>query len=146
MAYLAFLAIFLVPTVEIALFIVIGGTIGLWPTLALAIGTAVLGSYLIRRQGLNILARAQSELATNRLPVAELFDGLCLFVAGALLLTPGFATDAMGGLLLVPPVRRWLRRTLERARVAHTAARTGSRNDAGARIIDADYEDLTERL
>ena len=81
MAYLIFPAILLVPLIEIALFIVVGGVIGLWPTLALAVITAFLGTFLIRRQGLSIIARAQSELANNRLPVAELFDGF-VFVRG----------------------------------------------------------------
>ena len=145
MAYLIFLAILLVPLIEIALFIVVGGVIGLWPTLALSVITAFLGTFLIRRQGLSIIARAQSELANNRLPVAELFDGLCLFVAGALLLTPGFATDTIGGLLLIPHLRQWLRSSLARhVHLSQPGLRTGATGNEDGRVIDCDFEDLTE--
>lgn len=145
MAYLIFLTILLVPLVEVALFIVVGGIIGLWPTLALAVITAFLGTHLIRRQGLSIIARAQSELASNRLPVVELFDGLCLFVAGALLITPGFATDTLGGLLLVPPLRHWLRSTLARhVPLSHGPTNASNTRYPGDSVIDGDYEDLTD--
>ncbi|MCP5370451.1 MAG: FxsA family protein [Hyphomicrobiales bacterium] len=101
-----------VPIAEIALFIEVGGRIGVWPTVATVIVTAMIGTALLRHQGFATLARAQESLARNRFPVHELFDGLCLFAAGALLLTPGFLTDAVGFLLFVPPVRallgRWL--------------------------------------
>lgn len=144
MAYLIFLAILLVPLIEIALFIVVGGLIGLWPTLALAVVTAFVGTYLIRRQGLGIITRVQSEFASNRLPVADLFSGLCLFVAGALLLTPGFATDALGGLLLVPFFRYLLLGFIARhVRVMQPGGQAGAtRSDES--IIDAEYEDMTD--
>ena len=76
-----------VPVIEIALFIEIGGYIGLWPTLAAILVTAVVGAMLVRAQGLATLARAQTELDAGRLPVKQLFDGVCILVAGALLLT-----------------------------------------------------------
>ena len=97
-----------VPLAEIALFIEIGGFIGLWPTIATVILTAVLGTALLRQQGMATLRRAQMEMDAQRLPVRELFDGACLLVAGVLLLTPGFLTDAVGFILLVPPLRRTL--------------------------------------
>ena len=107
MARLVLLVLLLVPLVEVALFILLGGLLGLWPTLGLAVATALAGAALIRRQGFAILARAQAELASRRLPVAELFDALCLFLAGALLLTPGFATDfARRGCCSCPPCGR----------------------------------------
>ena len=95
-----------VPLAEIAVFIRVGGVIGVWPTIALVVATAVVGTWLIRLQGLATLARAQQALDRQDLPVQEIFEGLCLLVAGVLLITPGFVTDAAGFALLVPPVRR----------------------------------------
>jgi len=109
-----------VPIIEIALFIKVGGLIGLWPTIAIVIATAVAGTAMIRHQGLNTLQRVQQELDAQRLPVRELFDGICLLFAGALLLTPGFFTDSVGFALLLPPLRgilgRWVLRALQNAK------------------------------
>ena len=102
MGRLIFLILIITPIVEIAVFIQVGGLIGLWPTLAAIVLTALIGTALLRQQGLATLARAQREMAAQRLPVRELFDGICLLLAGALLLTPGFVTDAIGGALLMP--------------------------------------------
>lgn len=99
-----------VPMVEIAVFIQVGGMIGLWPTLAIVVLTAVAGSYLLRLQGTATLVRAQQAMARGEMPLAEVFDGACLLVAGVLLLTPGFVTDTLGALLFIPPVRVALRR------------------------------------
>ena len=103
-----------VPIVEIAVFIEVGGRLGLWPTLATVILTAMAGTALLRQQGLATLQRVHESLEANRFPMAEVFDGLCLLVAGALLLTPGFVTDAAGLLLFVPAVRGALRRAFGR--------------------------------
>jgi len=103
-----FVALIVVPLVEIALFIQVGGLIGLVPTLAVIVMTALAGAALLRAQGLRTLRRAQHQLERSEMPVQSLFDGLCLFVAGLLLLTPGFLTDAIGFLLFVPAVRRAL--------------------------------------
>jgi UPF0716 protein FxsA len=102
---LAFLA---TPIAEIAVFIEAGNRFGLWPTILAIIGTAILGAALLRWQGLSTWARASQSLQRNELPVEELFTGLCLVAAGALLLTPGFITDAIGFALFIPPVRRLL--------------------------------------
>jgi UPF0716 protein FxsA len=115
MALWFLLAFIGVPLIEIALFIQVGGFIGLWPTIAIVITTALVGTALIRRQGLNTLQRAQQEMDAQRLPVRELFDGICLIFAGAMLLTPGFLTDTVGFVLLVPPLRALLGRYVWRA-------------------------------
>jgi UPF0716 protein FxsA len=101
-----------VPLIEIGLFIEIGGFIGLWPTLALVVLTAAIGSWQLRAQGLATLARGRQQLDRGQLPTRELFDGFCLVIAGALLLTPGFMTDAFGLALFVPGFRDMLRRYL----------------------------------
>jgi len=103
-----------IPIAEIAVFIEIGGRIGLWPTIGTVVLTAMIGTFLLRQQGLATLQKVQLSLEQNRLPLAEVFDGLCLLVAGALLLTPGFVTDGFGLLLFLPPFRSLLRHLLVR--------------------------------
>ena len=102
MALILFLLFLLTPLIEIAVFIEVGSLIGLWPTLGVVVLTAVLGAALWRAQGLSTWARAQETLRAGELPVREVTDGAFLLVAGALLLTPGLVTDAIGFLLLVP--------------------------------------------
>ncbi len=103
-----------VPLAEIAVMIEVGGWLGLGPTLALIVLTAVAGAWMLRRQGLEVLRRAQQQMQDGTPPVAEVFEGFCLVIAGALLLTPGFLTDAAGALLLLPPLRAWLYRRMRR--------------------------------
>jgi UPF0716 protein FxsA len=105
MTILILIAFLCIPIAEIAVFIKAGQVIGLGWTLAGVALTAVLGIALLRRQGLKVLAQTQQKLDRGELPVGELFDGLCLLVAGVLLLTPGFITDTIGLLLFIPPVR-----------------------------------------
>lgn len=112
MALLLLAAFIGVPLLEIAVFIQVGGLLGLWPTLAIVILTAVIGTALLRVQGLATLARAQAQMQQGALPTRELFDGACLLIAGVLLLTPGFVTDGLGFLLFLPAVRDILRRIL----------------------------------
>jgi len=103
---LAFIA---VPLIEIALFIEVGGMIGTWPTITIVVGTALLGAWLLRRQGLATAQAAQQRLQRGEMPVDQALDGMFLVLAGALLLTPGFMTDAIGFSLFIPQMRRWLR-------------------------------------
>ncbi len=106
------IAFIVMPIVEIAVLIEVGGWLGLWPTLALIVLTAMAGTWMLRQQGFAVLSRAQSQLERGAVPLAEVFEGFCLVIAGALLLTPGFVTDAIGGALLLPPLRAWLYRVL----------------------------------
>ena len=107
-----FLVLLLVPIIEIGLFIEVGGWIGTWPTIGIIIVTALLGSWLLRRQGLQALREMQSRLIAGDAPGQLLAEGAMILFAGALLLTPGFFTDTVGFLLLMPPVRvmvwRWI--------------------------------------
>ncbi len=148
MGLLLLAAFILVPLIEIAVFIEIGGVIGLWPTLALILLTAMLGSWQLRAQGLATLNRARSQMEQGVMPARELFDGLCLLVAGALLLTPGFVTDAAGALLFVPPLRDILRRAIGRRLAENTETRVhrdGREVHRGRGVIDAEYEDVSDR-
>jgi UPF0716 protein FxsA len=104
-----FFLFLVIPVIEIALFIVVGNTIGLWPTVAIVIATAFLGSALVSRQGKDTWARFTSEVATGQSPSVTIAHGAMILVAGALLLTPGFLTDIVGFTLLVPNAREALR-------------------------------------
>jgi len=128
---LLFLLIFiLVPIIEIAAFIKIGDIIGLWPTLGCIILTAVVGTFLLRQQGLSVLQQAQGSLQENQVPVDSVVHGAFLLIAGALLLTPGFFTDAVGFALLIPPARKAIalfiwNRLKDRVHVHHANMGTG---------------------
>lgn len=102
---LLFLLFLIIPAVEIALFIQIGGVIGVALTLLLVAFTAILGIILLRMQGLITLARIQEHLSRGKIPAVPLIEGAILLVAGAFLLTPGFFTDTVGFAALVPPIR-----------------------------------------
>jgi UPF0716 protein FxsA len=104
----------LVPLVELVILIRIGQAISLGPTLAIIILTGVVGATLAKHQGLRTLSNIQTELTQGRVPTADLVDGLMILVAGALLITPGVLTDAVGFVLLVPLSRRILRKRLRR--------------------------------
>jgi|TARA_R110002072_G_scaffold12038_8_gene53016 UPF0716 protein FxsA len=131
---LLLLAIFIaVPLVEIAIFIQVGDAIGLWPTLALVIGTAIVGSWQLRVQGFAALSRARRQMDQGQLPTKELFDGFCLLLAGLLLLTPGLLTDSLGALLFLSPVRAFLRHYLSQRMAGHVDLRGGGFAGRGAR-------------
>ncbi len=104
-----FLAFLIVPAIEIVLFYFVGTAIGIWPTIAIVIATAFLGSSLVARQGRQTWVNIRTEIAAGRPPTVQLVHGAMILVAGALLLTPGFLTDITGFLLLVPAVREALR-------------------------------------
>lgn len=108
MTRLLLLAFILTPIIEIAGFITVGGWIGLWPTLLVVLLTAVAGTILVRQQSAQVISRINTQLGAGQIPGRALFDGLCLFAAALLLLTPGFFTDVIGIGLLLPPVRSFL--------------------------------------
>lgn len=130
---LAFIA---VPLIEIALFIQVGGAIGLLPTLAIVLATAVLGTWLVRSQGSREIANLRRSFNDLRDPSEPLANGAMILFAGALLLTPGFFTDAVGLSLLLPPVRAAIYRRL-RARMTVASFQMGP----GPQARDAHYPD-----
>ena len=94
------------PMVELALLIKTGQAIGVWATLGLVVGAGLLGTVIVAQQGVSVVRRSQQALAQGRPPVAPVLDGVLLVLAGALFITPGFLSDALALLLLIPPVRR----------------------------------------
>ncbi|MDF1854945.1 FxsA family protein [Pseudooceanicola sp.] len=101
-----FVAFIAIPMIEIALFIQVGGAIGLGWTLAIVLLTAILGTWLVRSQGALVLNRIRQSFSELSNPAEPLAEGAMVLFAGALLLTPGFFTDTLGFLLLIPAVRR----------------------------------------
>jgi len=123
-----------VPLVELFLLVKLGTVVGVGPTIGLVIFTGVLGAWLARQQGLGVLRRLRVELAEGRLPAGALIDGLLILVAGAVLLTPGLLTDALGFVLLVPPSRAVVRRIV--------AARFARRKESERpEIIDVEWKE-----
>lgn len=140
-------ALFLiVPIIEIALFIQVGGLIGLWPTLGIVVLTAVAGTMLMRSQGAHAWLEIQKSFKEMRDPTGALAHGVMILVAGMLLLTPGFFTDTVGLLLLIPGVRNAVMRQVAR-RVsvtrmtmgAATMRRESHRPPYDDGVIDGDY-------
>ena len=103
-----------VPFVEIYVLLQVGQAIGVVNTLGLLIVISVVGAWLAKREGLGVLRRMQRSLDNRRVPGTEIVDGFLILLAGALMLTPGFVTDILAILLLLPPVRAVVRRELRR--------------------------------
>lgn len=110
-----FLLFVTVPALELLLFLIVGQRIGIGATFAIILLTGFLGAYLAKSQGLKALARYQASLAQGVLPHEAIIDSLLILIAGILLLTPGFLTDAMGFSLLVPSLREKIRTRLEKS-------------------------------
>lgn len=141
-----------VPILELWAIIEVGGLIGVLPTLALLLAMSLLGATLLRQQGRDAWRRFNAALAERRFPGREVADGLMITIGGALLLTPGFITDGVGLLLLLPPTRAVARRLL-RAWVGHrfvvvgagTMPGAGSQRRPAARR-DYDFEGTAEEV
>lgn len=131
-------AIFLlVPIIEIYLLIQVGQVIGAGWTIFLVVATAVIGVALLKVQGLSTLNRAQQKMQANELPAREILEGMGLVVAGALLLTPGFFTDAVGFFLLFPPTRIWLVSAVASRMVVSTSiGMHGHHRSSDSNVID----------
>lgn len=118
---------FLIPLVEIYFLIQVGGVIGVLPTILLVVLTAVVGAFLLRQQGLSTLARFQASVAKGEVPASAMLEGVMLIIGGALLMTPGFFTDAIGFACLLPFSRKWLAKAmLSRAKPGQFSQRSGS--------------------
>lgn len=138
-----------IPLIEIALFIQVGGAIGLGWTLAIVLATAILGSWLVRQQGAMALAQLRQSFNALNDPTEPLAHGAMILFSGALLLTPGFFTDAVGFALLFPPVRAWVFRKLS-ARVKVQSFTMGQQTETHYRtdtsgqgdVIDGEFEEV----
>jgi UPF0716 protein FxsA len=139
MGYVLLILFFAVPLFEIWLLIKVGGWLGAVPTIGLVVFTAVLGALLLRWQGFGILNRVRLMMARGELPAIEMLEGVMLVFCGALLLTPGFFTDAIGFLLMIPPLRRqavlWL---VSRSLFVYRPPPDGDRRP-GPRTIEGEF-------
>lgn len=152
MSAILFITFISIPVIEIALFIEVGDRIGLLSTVIIVILTAIVGTTLIRHQGLATLKKAQMSLKENLLPINEAFDGLFIVVAGALLLTPGFFTDTIGLSLFIPSLRFIIRTlissSLKRSNQFNyqTVNKENDYNESTGSIIDGEFEDITNNI
>ena len=114
MAVVLFVLFLGVPFAELYVLLQVGHAIGVLNTLGLLILVSIVGAWLAKREGVGVLRRMQAAINAGRVPGTELIDGFLILLAGALMLTPGFLTDILAILLLLPPVRAGVRRTLRR--------------------------------
>jgi UPF0716 protein FxsA len=146
------------PLCELALLIRTGQAIGFWATLGLVAGAALAGAAVMSRQGLTVARKTQAAIALGLSPAGPALDGAFLLLAGGLLVMPGFITDGLALLLLIPPMRRavarWcVRRLAESVHLelkAHEARRQGNTHEAqpnvaGGPIIEGEFERLSEK-
>ena len=125
LSFLPFLLL-VVPIIEISVFIAIGDRIGVFYTVMMILLTALIGSVLLRIEGFRILGQIQKDVAAGKIPTKELSNGVMILIAGVLLLTPGFVTDAIGFLLFIPPVRAAIRAfVVSRIKLQTTSAGPG---------------------
>ncbi len=128
---------------ELYVFMTVGSILGVLSTILLCFITAVLGGFLVRLQGLSTLMKAQDSLRTGKMPLNEIFNGFCIVIAGALLITPGFVTDIVGFLLLIPIFRVFLQQFLSKNasfRVNTGAHKRNTPNKDGEDVIEGHYE------
>jgi UPF0716 protein FxsA len=115
MAVLLFLLFFAAPIVELAVIVQVAGSLGVLNTIGLLVAISVLGAWLAKREGLGVLRRIQATTARGQAPSRELADGALILLAGALMIAPGFISDAVALLLLIPPTRAVFRRAVLRS-------------------------------
>ncbi len=139
---LIFLLLFVgIPLTELYFLIKVGAQIGAFSTIFLTVFTALLGGYMVRRQGFSTLMRVREMVERGETPAIEMMEGAVLLICGVLLLLPGFITDAVGFIFLVPPLRRWLLTAgLQSSGILHPAP---SEPQAGARrpdVIEGEFK------
>ena len=134
-----------IPLLEIWLFIMLGGFIGAYPTLFIIFLTAILGTFLVKTQGINVLKEIQSKFSELKNPTEPIVHGAMVLFAGALLLTPGFFTDTIGFLLLLPKVRKaaffWLKNKVNLLKYS-SSERIGSDKNKSSDIEVTDYKEV----
>lgn len=146
-------ALFLiVPLIEISLFITVGGWLTLWPTLGLVLLTGIIGTALMRWQGMQVLAELRGDMGQLKNPLSPLAHGALILVAGLLLLTPGFFTDTIGFLLMVPAIRtaviHWVGSRVKVQAFGMTQAETAFRDHRAGHpagtVIDGEFYEMDE--
>tara|TARA_B100000902_G_C26868578_1_gene696609 strand:- start:83 stop:559 length:477 start_codon:yes stop_codon:yes gene_type:complete len=147
MLLLLFAAFLLVPAIELYLIIEVSHQIGFGNTLIGLVFISVIGAWMVKREGLEIIRKTQIELVNGKLPGKQIVEGLLILLAGVLMLTPGFATDAIGLLLLFPLTRIMLRSFLTRRFVKKIekgeAFLWGSKKNVDQQVVDVEWDAST---
>jgi UPF0716 protein FxsA len=139
MPLLIFLIILIgLPLLEIAVFIQVGDAIGLWPTLAAVVLGTFIGVSVVRAQGISVLGRLRQQVDAGQPPEREVFEAFCLVLAGIFILLPGFVTDILGILLMLPPLRGLLFNA-----VAGYAKKRGATYKRSV-VIEGEFEEVPE--
>jgi UPF0716 protein FxsA len=134
----------LVPVAELYVIYKVGDAIGVWQTFLLLALDSVLGSLLLRAQGRSVWRRFNETMAAGRVPHRELIDGVLVIFGGAFLITPGFLTDIVGLVLLIPPTRAVVRRLVARRLGRRVVAESGEPFDVEGTATD--YQEPVRRL
>ena len=139
MPLLIFLIVLIgLPLLEIAVFIQVGDAIGLWPTLGAVVLGTMIGVSVVRAQGISVLGRLRSQVDAGQPPEREVFEAFCLVLAGLFILLPGFVTDCLGILLMLPPLRGLLFNA-----VVGYAKKRGARYERNV-VIEGEFEEVDE--
>lgn len=143
---LFFLIFIVLPLIEIFIFAEVGEAIGGWNTVGLVLLTGVIGMWCVRSQGLSTLISAQQKLNNAQIPAEELISGICIVIAGLLLITPGFLTDFIGFMLFIPPVRGiiWGGLKFHSHFSVHMNTQQTSRGYNDENIVDGDFKVLDD--
>jgi UPF0716 protein FxsA len=158
MRLLLFAAFTAIPLTEIALLVLLGRWIGFWATMGIIIATAVVGTYVLHRQGFVVMERTMAAINAGKPPIAPVVDGGFLLLSGMLLITPGLITDSVGLLLLIPWVRHRIAAAAVRRVVKSPAFREATAANGAFKprpepdgpapegpVIDGEFERLDER-
>ncbi len=134
------------PVAEISLLINVGEAIGGLNTILFVIFTAILGAYLVKAQGIATINNLQQEMNAGRVPAMQIAEGVALLFAGAVLLTPGFITDAIGFSLLIPPVRqsmiKWvMKQGIIKTQTATTGFKQPQKGQSDPNVIEGEYRE-----
>ena len=136
-----------VPLLELWLLIRIGSAIGAGSTMAVVLLTGVIGAALARREGYRTMLRINESVARGQLPAVEMVEGVLIFIAGVVLVTPGVITDALGFALLVPPLRAWIGRSLTnyfKSRITIVGPGMNVSPEPDDDFIDVEYREVTD--
>ena len=146
MFFLFFIAI---PIIEVILFITVGKYIGLWNTILIIIVTGIIGAILVKSQGVAIFNKALEEIKSNKMPLFSIFEGIAILIAGAFLLTPGFLTDTLGCVLLIPKTRniiiKYITSYLEKKTIYKKKSKYDkNEEDKENKIFEGDFEEIDD--
>ena len=135
-----------IPLIEVMLFITIGKHIGLLNTISLIIITGIIGAILVKKQGITILNKALEEIKSNKIPIFSIFEGIAILIAGAFLLTPGFLTDTLGCVLLIPKTRNIIIKYITSYLEKRTIYKKNPKYDKNEedKIVEGSFEEIND--